>query len=58
MAKGAARRVARVQARGAGTGTIAGAGRIKRQKGAGTTALLNQIRGNARAAGRRVANRG
>ena len=58
MAKGAARRVARVQARGAGTGTIAGAGRIKRQKGRGTTALLGQVRQNVARAARRVLNRG
>jgi hypothetical protein len=58
MAKGAARRQARVAARGAGTGTIAGAGRIRRQRGAGTTNLLAQVRQNAGAAARRVARRG
>ena len=58
MAKGAARRVARVAARGAGTGTIAGAGRIKVQRGRGTTALLGQVRQNAAAAARRVARNG
>ena len=42
------KRMARIEAAGGGTGTIGAGGRIKKPKKKGTTALMNQARGNIR----------